>query len=532
MSLAQRKRLVVDDGQSICPTEARRDVGRRRIAAGGFTYLRTIVMNSRKLRIAVIGGGASGIMAAIKLREIGQTDIQVFERAAEIGGTWRDNRYPGIACDVPSHLYRYSFAPNPDWTRVCASGSEILEYLRRVYDDFDIQRHMVFNAEVEAATYDKGTWTLETTVGIRGPFDVVITAMGILRHPTMPDIEGLDSFEGIGFHTAHWREDVDLAGKRVGIIGTGSTATQIISTIVARTGRLSVFQRTPQWIMPLPNTPIPEEEKERVRRDPVLMQKRYDDLADDFNNKWAAAIVGQLPRVYAHIERTCQVNLEESVRDPVLREKLRPDYKVGCKRLIMSDSFYEAIQHPNADLMTESIMRIEPKGVRTADGRLHELDVLILATGYNAHATFEPMRITGRGGLTIEEAWKDASEAYLAVAIPGFPNFFMIGGPNSPIGNFSFLMTAERQCGYAIRMIQHMLVAGVKAVAPKPEATREFNEAIRKQMGSTIWSTGCRSWYMDKNGNIASWPWTFQHFEDMMGMPELEHYEQYDGAHA
>lgn len=488
--------------------------------------------NNRKLKIAVIGGGASGIMAVIKLSEIGQTDVQVFERASEIGGTWRDNRYPGIACDVPSHLYRFSFAPNPDWTHVCASGSEILDYLRRVYEDFNIQRHVVFNAEVKTASYHDSQWTLETTVGTHGPFDVIITAMGILRKPAVPDIPGLASFAGTKFHTLHWPEGLQLEGKRIGIIGTGSTATQIVSAIVSKASKLSVFQRTAQWIMPLPNTPVSEEDKERFRRDPVLMQKRYEDLADDFNNKWAAAIVGQAPRVYAHIERTCCEYLEQSVPDPVLREKLRPDYKVGCKRLVMSDSFYKAIQQPNAELVTDHITAIEPNGVRTDDGRLHELDVLILATGFDAHATFEPMKVIGRNGLALDEAWKDGAQAYLAVAIPEFPNFFMIGGPNSPIGNFSFLMTAERQCGYAIRMIQHMVVNGVKALAPTADATREFNDAVRKQMGSTIWSSGCRSWYMDKNGNIASWPWTFQHFEDMMGMPDFDHYEQFVEAHS
>ena len=302
-------------------------------------------------------------LAVIKLRQIGQTDVQIFERASEIGGTWRDNRYPGVACNVPSHLYRFSFAPNPEWTRICASGSEILDYLRRVCEDFDIRRHIIFNAEVTSATYNGGRWTLETTVGTRGPFDVVITAMGILRQPALPDIPGLASFAGTMFHTLQWPADLQLEGKRVGIIGTGSTATQIVSAIVEKTSKLSVFQRTAQWIMPLPNTPVPDEEKERFRRDPMLMQKRYDDLADDFNNKWAAAIVGQAPRVYAHIERTCRENLEQSVEDPILREKLRPDYKVGCKRLVMSDSFYKAIQHPNAELVTDRIVGIEPNGV-------------------------------------------------------------------------------------------------------------------------------------------------------------------------
>lgn len=486
----------------------------------------------KKLKIAVIGAGASGIMAVIKLREIGQTDVRVFERAADVGGTWRDNRYPGIACDVPSHLYRFSFAPNAEWTRVCAPGGEILEYLKRVYTEFGVEQHVTFNSEITAARYDKGAWVLETTAGTHGPFDAVITAMGILRHPTMPDIRGLDDFEGVKFHSAHWRDDISLEGKRVGVIGTGSTATQIITTIAAGTQKLSVFQRTPQWIMPLPNTPIPEEDKQRFRDDAALMQSRYDELADDFNNKWAAAIVGKAPGIYARIERSCIDNLDLSVKDPALREKLRPNYKVGCKRLVMSDGFYDAIQRPNVELVTDKIVQVEAKGIRTVDGQLHKLDVLILATGYSAHSTLFPMKVTGRAGLTIEEAWKEVNEAYLAVTIPGFPNFFMIGGPNSPIGNFSFLMTAERQCGYAVRLIQHLASSDVKALAPKMDAMREYNASVKAQMGATIWTSGCDSWYMDRNGNIASWPWTFQHFEKVMAQPDLEHFDQFDAENA
>jgi cation diffusion facilitator CzcD-associated flavoprotein CzcO len=488
--------------------------------------------DGKKLKIGVIGAGASGIMSVIKLREMGQTDVQVFEKAADIGGTWRDNRYPGIACDVPSHLYRFSFAPNPDWTRVCASGEEILCYLRRVYDERDVGRHVTFNAEVTEAHYLKGSWTLKTTVGTYGPFDAVITAMGILRFPTMPDIAGVASFEGIMFHTGRWRDDVSLEGKRVGIIGTGSTATQIVSAIVDKVGKLSLFQRTPQWIMRLPNTEIPLEERERFRRDPELLEQRYQELGHEFNSKFAAAVVGQNPRVYEHMEQMCRENLETSVTDPVLREKLRPNYKVGCKRLVMSDTFYTAIQHANAELVTDRIECVEAAGIRTVEGRLHEIDVLILATGYDAHSTLFPMKVTGRHGLTIEEAWKHANEAYLGVTIPGFPNFFMIGGPNSPIGNFSFLMTAERQCEYAISMIQFLAMNPVTAVSPKLEAMRDFNESVQAQMSETVWASGCKSWYMDRNGNIASWPWTYEHFEQLMNHPDLAHFEQLDSTRA
>ncbi len=480
----------------------------------------------KKLRIAVIGAGASGIMAVIKLREIGQTDVQVFERAPDMGGTWRDNRYPGIACDVPSHLYRYSFAPNPEWSRVCASGSEILEYLRRVYHEHDIGRHVSFGAEVLKAEYaDDGTWTLETSLGTKGPFDAVITAMGILRFPTYPKIEGLDAFEGRMFHTARWDESVALEGRRVGIIGTGSTATQVVPAIVDRVGRLSLFQRTAQWILHLPNVPIPEEEKALYRRDPAALERRYQELGHDFNSKFAAAVVGKNPRAYERMAQLCEQNLENSVHDPVLREKLRPNYKVGCKRLIMSDGFYPAIQKPNAELVTEGIERIEARGVRTEDGRLHELDVLVLATGYDAHSTFAPMKLIGQGGADLDEVWRSASQAYMGVTIPGFPNLFMIGGPNSPIGNFSFLMTAENQCGYAIELIKLLAAGKARAVAPRAAVTHEFNEAIKAAMADTVWSTGCRSWYMDKNGNIASWPWTYEHFESLMRAPRLEDFD-------
>ncbi|MBB5406314.1 cyclohexanone monooxygenase [Paraburkholderia sp. HC6.4b] len=479
----------------------------------------------RKLKIAVIGAGVSGIMAVVKLRQIGQTDIQVFEKASDIGGTWRDNRYPGVACDVPSHLYRYSFAPNAEWSRVCASGSEILAYVRNVYTEHEIAPLVRFNAEVIESRYDDDKWTLKTKEGAYGPFDAVITAMGILRYPVVPNIEGLNTFAGTMFHTGRWNDEASLDGKRVGIIGTGSTATQIVPAIADRVGRLSLFQRTPQWILPLPNTVIPEEEKEGYRRDPELLQARYDQLSHEFNSKFAAAVVGKNPRVYERMVQIANDNLENSVKDPVLREKLRPSYKVGCKRLVMSDGFYEAVQKSNVELVTDPIENIESRGVRTADGKLLELDLLILATGYDAHSTLFPMQLVGENGVTIDEAWKDAHEAYLGVTIPGFPNFFMIGGPNSPIGNFSFLMTAENQCGYAVNLIKLLAAGEAKSVVPKVAAMKAFNAAVKEQMLETVWTTGCRSWYMDKNGNISSWPWTYEYFEEVMKTPNLEDLE-------
>lgn len=490
-------------------------------------------MNSnKKLKIAVIGAGASGIMTVIKLRELGQTDVDVFERASDIGGTWRDQRYPGVACDVPSHLYRYSFEPNPEWSRVCASGTEILAYLRRVYEKHCLSRHVNFNSEVHEARWDGSGWQLETSAGKFGPFDIVITAMGILRTPLYPEIDGRESFEGSSMHSAHWNPELDLSDKRVGIIGTGSTATQIVPAIVSQVKQVVQFQRTPQWILPLPNDPYSEDQKQEFRTNPEIMQRQYDKLADDFNNKFASAVVGENPRVYARMEQLCKANLDDNVEDPVLREKLRPDYKVGCKRLVMSDGYYDAIQRENALLVTEKIERIEPRGVRTTDGVLHECDILVYATGISAHTPFAPMKVVGLDGLTIDEAWKDGAKAYLGVSIPEFPNFFMIGGPNSPIGNFSFLMTAERQCSFIMQLVDEVASGSAVALAPTQQATEAFNKAIREKMGDTVWSSGCSSWYQDEKGNIASWPWSFEVFETMLSRPNLQHFKLLQEAEA
>lgn len=482
----------------------------------------------RKLKIAVIGAGSSGLMAVVKLREIGQTDIQVFERASDLGGTWRDQVYPGVACDVPSHLYRFSFAPNAEWSTNCAAGSEILSYLRRVSEEHDITRDIKFDCEVDEARWTDRGWQLKTSQGQFGPFDAIITAMGILRNPILPEIEGRGSFAGAEMHSANWEPNLDITGKRVGVIGSGSTATQLVPAVVSKAKDVLQFQRTAQWIMPLPNDPIPEETKQLYRENAQKLQALYEKLGDDFNNKFAAAVVGANPRVYAYMERICKENLER-VKDPDLREKLRPDYEVGCKRLVMSDRYYEAIQEPNAHLITEGIERIEPKGVRTRDGTLHELDILVYATGINAHTPFAPMKLIGQGGQTIEEAWKDGAKAYLAVAIPDFPNFFTIGGPNSPIGNFSFLMTAERQASYIVQLVDALADGTAAKLAPSHSATDAFNQAIRDKMGDTVWSTGCASWYKDEHGNISSWPWSYAEFERMLARPDFDDFKIVEG---
>ena len=479
---------------------------------------------NRALRVAVIGAGMSGILAAIKLRQAGITDLAIYEKADRLGGTWRDNTYPGLSCDVPSHLYSYSFEPNPEWSHRFSPGAEIQAYFERVAAKHDVEPLINYNAEVTRAAFTDGKWRLEIKDGRTDVVDIVLTATGVLHHPVYPKIDGLESFAGACFHSARWDHDVALAGKRVGIIGTGSTGIQILPAIVDEVAKVSLFQRTAQWIFPLPNPEHSEEEKAAFRTSPGLMRATYLDLAERFQNTISRAVVGDQVQMQ-RIADACKANLEENVRDPALRRKLTPDYQVACKRLIMSDQFYPAIQKPNAELVTEPILRVEPGGVRTADNVLHELDVLVLATGFDGHRFMRPMQIVGRDGLTLDEAWADANEAYRSVAVPGFPNFFMLVGPNSPIGNFSLIMISEMQLAYVMQLIELIRAGECREVAPTAAATARFNAAIKEAMKGTIWVTGCRSWYLDKNGNPAMWPWTFERFEAEMAKPDLSEFE-------
>ncbi|MDP6707715.1 MAG: NAD(P)/FAD-dependent oxidoreductase [Alphaproteobacteria bacterium] len=476
------------------------------------------------LRVAVIGAGMSGILSAIKLREAGIDDVTVYEKADRLGGTWRDNTYPGLSCDVPSHLYRYRFEPNPDWSYLFSPGAEIQAYLEQVAAKHGVEAIIRYDTEVTKAAYADGRWRLETRDGAAEDFDFVIAATGVLRDPVYPDIEGLASFAGASFHSARWNHDVGLDGKRVGIIGTGSTAIQIVPAIVDRVAKVSLFQRTAQWILPLANPAYTEAEKAEFRSAPELMEEFYQSISERFANSFARAVVGDAGQM-RRLEEACEANLVENVHDSVLREQLTPDYKVACKRLIMSDNFYPAIQKPNADLVTAGIVRIEPEGVRTRGGVLHPLDVVVLATGFDAHRFMRPMTVVGRDGVSLDEVWAEANEAYRSVAIPGFPNFFMLVGPNSPIGNFSLIQISEMQLDYILQLVDLVRAGRCRAVAPRHAATRRFNAAIKEAMGNTVWVSGCQSWYLDRNGNPAMWPWTFDRFRDDMRHPDLDDFD-------
>ncbi|HEV2311026.1 MAG TPA: NAD(P)/FAD-dependent oxidoreductase [Acidimicrobiia bacterium] len=478
----------------------------------------------RTLRFAVIGAGMAGILSAIKLTEAGYTDFTVYEKADRPGGTWRENTYPGLACDVPSHLYSYSFALTPEWSHRYSPGPEIQAYFERIAREHDLDGRTRYGDEVTRCEFVDGRWRLTTASGHRDEVDVVIAATGVLHHPNVPTFEGLDRFEGAAFHSSRWDHGVALDGARVGVIGTGSTATQIVGAIVDDVAQLTLFQRTAQWIMPQENPAYTDAERRAFRDDPNSLRGLHEHLCEQFD-VFANAIVNAESPEMRLVERLCKEHLDEAVQDPVLRERLRPDYRAACKRLVVSGRFYDAIQRPNAELVTEPIERIEARGVRTRDGALHELDVLVLATGFQAHAFMRPMEVIGRDGHTLTDEWKRRPTAYLSISIPHLPNFFMLNGPNGPVGNFSLIDVAELQFGYVLQLVARLRAGEYREISPTEEATAALEAERTEAAKGTIWMTGCRSWYLDDRGVPAVWPFSFDRFRAEMRQPNLAAYD-------
>lgn len=472
--------------------------------------------------IAIIGAGASGMLAAIKLREAGFSRVKIYEKRSEVGGTWRDNRYPGLHCDVPSQSYCYSFDLNPAWSHRYSPGPEIQRYFQRVARRHRIREITRFNSELVAAHFDGEQWQLRMQDGFEAQADFVIAATGALHHLNFPDIAGLDSFAGTTVHTGDWPADLDLRGKRVGIIGTGATAAQLVPAIIDDVSELTLFQRSAQWIAPAPNPRVPWWRKLAYRLRPGLLAERYRTLTDEIEAT-AGRWVLMDDKVYPRLVKTCQKNLA-TIADPELRRKLTPDYEPGCKRQIYSSTFYPAIQRPNAHLCVERIAAIEPEGVRTADGQMHRIDVLVLATGYRMHDYMRPMRVSVEGRADLDQIWQERAIAHRGVAVPGLPNFFMLVGPNSPLTNYSVIAVAEMQMGYLLRLLALAEAKGAANVEPTDAAARQFDAELSSSMNGTVWATGCRSYYLDAKGRPNTWPWTIEKFRrDMSAVAESEY---------
>ena len=472
----------------------------------------------RALKVAIIGAGMSGICMAVKLQDAGIDSFTIFEKADDVGGTWRDNTYPGLTCDVPSRYYSYSFRPNPDWTHLLPPGPEIQVYFRQVAEERGIRPHIRFGTDVTRAEYDDGRWRLTTADG-EETFDVLITATGVLRVPRYPEIAGLETFAGPAFHSSRWDHSISLPDKRIGLIGTGSTGVQIVAELGGKVHGLKVFQRTAQWICPVPNLRYSALTRAALRRWP-----RLNGLPYRFWGKYVRTMFGSRadpPGFPAQV-----VHIPVPVEPAALGA--RPPVAGQAHSEGPADVQADDLRRPLLPLRPPArgrgdhrpIDHIEPRGVVTADGTLHELDLLVYATGFDARAYVRPLTVIGEGGLTLDEAWADGPTAYRSVAVPGFPNLFMLMGPHSPIGNQSLVPIAEDQADYAMWWINQLRDGVVRAAAPTEAATKEYNESMKAAMPQTIWVTGCSSWYLGKDGLPELFPWTPDTHRELLRQPE------------
>jgi cation diffusion facilitator CzcD-associated flavoprotein CzcO len=477
----------------------------------------------RTPRIAIIGAGMSGIGMAAKLKLAGLESFDLYEQWNDLGGTWHANTYPGLSCDVASRYYQYTFAPNPDWTHLFSPGREIWEYLNRVADQFGVREHTSFSTRVTEAEWIDGGWLLRTDGGREERYDFIVTAAGGLVRTRRPEIDGLDTFAGAMFHSAEWDHTVPLTGQRIGVIGTGSTGMQITRALAPLAGHYELYQRTPQWILPLPNRRYSRATRALYRRFPQLNLAAYRGFQGAYELTLGRATV-QPGFARWLIGTLCRLHLR-SVRNAELRRRFTPPDQPMCKRMVMGNGFYGLFERPNVELVDAPIDHIEAGGIVTRDGRLHELDVIVLATGFDAHAFVRPMELIGPGGLRLSDVWDGEPYGYRSVALPGFPNVLMLIGPHSPFGNQSLFAISETQQDFAMQVIDMWRARSLDAIAPSREATDEFNRELRAAMPSTVWTTGCASWYIGKDGLPHAWPWVPSRHRQMLAAPELSDWE-------
>ncbi len=483
-----------------------------------------ILNSKRDPSVCIIGAGMTGILMAIRLREAGITNLIILEKKDRLGGTWRENTYPAVACDVPSHMYTYSFELNPDWTQRYAGGDEIQQYFERVGRKYNVTPSIKFNEAVTSSEYNEGKWTVCTSQGNTYEVDFVVSCTGILHHPAKPNIKGLEDFEGDQFHTAEWNHDVDLAGKRIGIIGTGSTAAQASPELAEVASKLSIFQRTPHWIFPLGNKDFSPKFREKLRANPNRIRRLRSMYEWSLRTLFTGVVRGN--KVLGAITKAvCLSYLKFTIKDPVVRKKLTPDYQVGCKRLILNATYYPAIEKSNVELVDNGIEMITPKGVKTVDGVEHELDVMVLSTGFDPVSFMRPMDLRGKNGLRIDEAWAKKIQTYRSLFMPSFPNFFLMLGPNTPIGNYSVIAMSEVQCDYVLKMIEHWRDDRFDEFDVKTEAVKDFAAYIKEGMKNTAWLGGCSSWYLDGDGDPILWPYSWQQWVKEMAEPDLNAFE-------
>ena len=462
-----------------------------------------------KVDVLIVGGGFSGLGMAIKLREAGMNSFLLLEKSDDIGGTWYDNRYPGCACDIPSHLYSFSFEPSPDWSRMYPGQQEIHDYLKRCVQRYELASHIRLHTRFQEATWNEAesVWQAITGEGMRIRARVLISGIGGLHVPQYPKLAGLERFAGPTFHSSTWNHSIDLNGKNVAVVGTGASAIQFVPQIAPRAGKLSLFQRTPPWIVPRLDFPIGDKWRQRFRRFPLIMRafRQFIFWRQEFRvlgflgNRF---VRGKATEIAAH-------HLEKQIGDPKLRAALKPNYELGCKRVLVSDDYYPSLTRPNVELVTAAIAEVREHSIVTADGAERPVDVLILGTGFRATEPFIGIRLVGRGGIEIHDAWRERMSAYLGVTVSGFPNLFLLLGPNTGLGHNSVVLMIEAQVRYVMSCLALMKRGQRQVLEVRPEAQEQFVTDLHRRLAGTVWqSGGCHSWYQDQRTgeNTALWP--------------------------
>ena len=467
--------------------------------------------------VAIIGTGFAGLGMAIQLKKAGMDDFLLLEKADEVGGTWRDNHYPGCACDVPSHLYSFSFAQNPEWSRLFSPQPEILGYLKRITDEFGLRSHIRFQSALSEARWDDeaGVWQLRTAGGDHYRARVVVSGMGGLSTPAYPQgIQGLENFKGKTFHSQDWDHAYDLTGKRVAVIGTGASAIQFVPQIQKKAARIDLYQRTPPWITPKPDGRVAEGVKSFFKRLPAAQTALRGLIYSVLEARALGFVVN--PKLMALDDRTARAHLKRQVKDPVLRAKLTPDYRIGCKRVLISNDYYPAVSQPNVSLITEGIQQVRAHSVVDKNGVEREVDAIIFGTGFKATDPVPPKMIFGKGGVDLLDTWQDGPEAYKGTTVAGFPNLFLIVGPNVGLGHSSMVYMIESQVAYVLSALKAMKKSGQPVLEVKAEKQAAYNQWLQGKTAGTVWNTGgCQSWYLHpKSGkNVTLWPgftWQFR----------------------
>lgn len=464
--------------------------------------------------IIIVGAGFAGLGMAIRLKQEGIHDFTILERADRLGGTWRDNTYPGIACDIPAPLYSYSFEPNPGWSRLFAPQDEILAYLERCADKYGVRPHIRFGTAVTGASFDErsGLWSITTSQGSTLTARVLVSGSGhALTQPVYPDVPGRERFRGKTMHSSRWDHGYSLAGKAVAVVGTGASAIQIVPSIAADVGRMHVFQRTAAWVQPKPDRPFSEREQQLMRDRPYLQTLLRRAIYWVFESTAVGYVVE--PRINRLRELACLRFLRQNVSDPVLRAKLTPNFRLGCKRILVSSDYYRVLQQDNVELVTDPIAELREHSIVTSDGQERPLDAIVYATGYEAADVKPPFPMLGRAGNDLAQAWKAEVRAYAGTTVSGFPNAFLLVGPNTTLGHSSMIFMMESQFAYVVDAIRTIRERRLKYVDVRRDVEDRYNDELQKRLAGTVWNRGgCASWYLSHTGrNTVTWPgFTFE----------------------